>query len=181
MIIVSGPDNSGKTTLVKKLCEDLHLNNLPKCKSLPLWEHPVEYSDWIIQTIKDSHHDDIVDRCFIDELVYGPIMRGKVCFDAPQFKACADALVDKSPLIIITNPGANMISKSYAEREQYPQLHQNLKVLFRYYEAMNEYPFNQCPQYIFDYSFDPYYERVKYIAQMHIIRDQYRETGGRIV
>jgi GTPase SAR1 family protein len=178
MIIVSGPDNSGKTTLVKKLAEDLKLNNLPKCKSLPLWEHPLQYSDWIIDTIKKAGPHDIVDRCFIDEIVYGPVMRGRICFSALQSLDLSHILVDKKPLIIIPNPGADRISQTYAEREQYPELHQNLRVLFRYYEVMNEYPFNQCPQYIFDYRFDPNYEIVKHVAQMYILKQEYESNLG---
>ena len=175
MIIVSGPDNSGKTTLVGKLCESLRLNNLPKCQHLPLWEHPVQYSDWIVDTISHGKYNDIVDRCFIDEVVYGPVMRGKICFNAYQAQDCANALVMRKPLIIITNPGVDLITKSYAEREQYPKIHQNIQVLDRYYDVMNEYPFNQCPQYIFDYRFDPNYEIVSHIVQMHMISEQYKQ------
>lgn len=174
MIIVSGPDNSGKTTLVKRLVEELGLNNLEKCKSLPLWKHRGDYRRWIVDTIENAGPRDIVDRCLIDEYVYGPVMRGKVCFDALDEYIIENALKGKNILFVITNPGAQAIEKTFHEREQYPQLKENLRILERFYYIINREPFNWFPHYIFDYRFDPDYDLVKHVVLSHIFKEEHK-------
>lgn len=170
MIIVSGPDNSGKTTLVKRLCEDLGLNNMPKCTSLPLWANPDDYFDWVMSTLARGQANDIVDRCYIDELVYGPVMRGKVSFSPMQIDLANKLFEACQPLLIVTDPGLVAISKSYAERDQYPELRENLAVREEYYSVLKNRPFSEVPKYIFDYRFDPDYQLVKSFVKDFIRR-----------
>jgi GTPase SAR1 family protein len=172
MIIVSGPDNSGKTTLVQHLVKEMGLTNLAKCQYLPLWLHHKEYAAWVVDTLKNSTKFDIVDRCYIDELVYGPIMRGCVCFKSLEKYVIDRELAHVKPLIIITNPGDSKILESYGDREQYPKYQQNIRVRNRYYQIINEEPFNECPHYIFDYRFDPDYKKVEIIVQSYINKEE---------
>lgn len=173
MIIVTGPDNGGKTTLVRKLVDDMGLDNMEKCKTLPLWAHHNEYTNWIVNTFKESTHVSVVDRCYIDELVYGPIMRGKICFDAIDTYRIQKAFLDVKPLIILADPGPNKLMERYGEREQYPDISDNLTVQSRFYKELQEHPFTEVPKYIFDYRFDPEYKLVKKVVAYYISK------GGR--
>lgn len=170
MIIVSGPDNSGKTSLVDYLVKEVGMDKVKKDFPQPPYEHPDEYTDWVCNTINTGGVFDIVDRCFIDELVYGPIMRGQICFDKDQYFRCIKAISDNKPLFIITDPGKQKIKETFAEREQYPDIQSNLNIQRRYHHVIHLSPFCDCPVYYYDYRFDPKYELVQIVARHYILR-----------
>lgn len=169
MIIVSGPDNSGKTSLLDYLVSEVGLKKMPKCEFTPVWEHPEEYTKWVLQTLKGGKFD-IVDRCYIDELVYGPIMRGKIMFDYSDVISINQQLVESKPLLIICNPGKEKILETYYEREQYPSIDRNMFVKRRFYEILGFYDFDEIPVYIFNYRFDPDYKLVTKVVDFYSIR-----------
>lgn len=69
LVIVEGPDGSGKSTLIKQLCEKYNFEEL---KGIPR-EYPDQASFWakLMQSCTCcKSRTYIVDRCFISELVY---------------------------------------------------------------------------------------------------------------
>lgn len=73
IIIIEGPDGSGKSTLAK---------NLSRTTGLPIvhMDKPDKYEDGDSMYTKYRSYleqDVILDRCWISEAIYGPIMRGK--------------------------------------------------------------------------------------------------------
>lgn len=172
MIIVSGPDNSGKTSLVNRLCDDMGLVRIPKFNVLPPWEHPHEYAKWIRETLSTGPVNGIVDRCFIDELVYGPVIRKRVSFSMTDWSLINGVYRTVKPLMIITDPGFDSIIDTYRNREQYPSIDQNLEVRERYYEVVSSYPFDHAPLYFFNYNFDPGYTLVKSVIDYYIRRKE---------
>lgn len=171
MIIVSGPDNSGKTSLINHLLASTNLVKIPKFNMLPPWEHPEEYADWIRQTLLNSPSNGIVDRCFIDELAYGPVMRGKVSLSILDLVSICTIYSKVKPLLIITDPGADSIVSTYKQREQYPNLPENLMVREEYYKIIYKRPFSEAPLYIFNYNFDPDYTLVESVIK-HYLKEE---------
>lgn len=68
IIIVEGPDGSGKSTLVKQICEKLKYEEL---KCIPR-NYPGQYSLWnvFLSNCTNSGKNYVIDRCFISELIY---------------------------------------------------------------------------------------------------------------
>ena len=73
IIIVEGPDGSGKTTLVDYLADplDAHTNHC----GVPVGHPMIEYVDVAMMGLRTGKTL-IVDRFHLGEQVYGPIMRG---------------------------------------------------------------------------------------------------------
>ena len=89
MIIVEGPDNSGKSTLVRNLSEQLGLKVLKPNKKGPPKNQEDIYNNTkhiIAGALSHVNNRTIVDRfSLIGESIYGPICRGQdlwvSCFD----------------------------------------------------------------------------------------------------
>lgn len=75
MIIIEGPDGSGKTTLVKRLSEQLRLPVAPRVVSKET-EAMVDLKVWVEENVKAGFQQKIFDRHrLISEFIYGPIKR----------------------------------------------------------------------------------------------------------
>lgn len=72
------------------------------------------------------------------------------------------------PLLIITDPGVDSIVSTYKQREQYPNLPENLMVRKEYYSVIHDRPFSEAPLYIFNYNFDPDYTLVKSVIKYYL-------------
>ena len=97
MIIVSGPDNSGKTTLVGEICEQYP--NLVPLKSVG----PATNYDWWMRVLvhpPEELSNLICDRFFYSEFVYGPLVRGKVSLSPHQQEVIYSMLMSAEPLVI---------------------------------------------------------------------------------
>src|SRR6266498_3187089 len=86
MIIVEGPDGSGKTTLVNELFyifkEQFPLAIAHSPGPRP---HVVEHTfEAFAYEVKGGNRPVIHDRLFFSELVYGKILRGEVAFNQYQ-------------------------------------------------------------------------------------------------
>ena len=82
IILLEGPDGSGKTTLANKIKQQtgyvlLH-RSYPKTK-----EEKAKMKQEYLEAIK-SRKNIIIDRCWYSEMVYGPIMRGESAISYPD-------------------------------------------------------------------------------------------------
>lgn len=103
MIIVEGPDNSGKTTLARKLAqllELLYMNN----RRLP--KQVKDVSKYLERCLlMDQHFPVILDRLsLISEPIYGPICRQVNLLDLPTQDQLLRHLHPHKPLIIYCRP-----------------------------------------------------------------------------
>lgn len=160
MIIVEGADNTGKTGLVSHLVEEFHVKRVPRYHILPPQDYE-EWAKWLLSVMNRSDVSTLIaDRFFISEFVYGPIKRGKIGISFEDQLKLTDVFRGIRPIIILCDPGEDAIRKTFAEREQYPSLTENLQITHAFRNLLKLPPFNYCPQYVYDYTVDPYYENI---------------------
>lgn len=116
MIIFTGMDNSGKTTLATKISQEL---GLPLVKSLGPDHTRDEKHLWFLdQMTRESAYPGsvIFDRFLpFEEMVYGKVLRGDPIYslDDPYMRS----LKDLDPTIIYTRPSSEVIF-DFGDREQ---------------------------------------------------------------
>lgn len=98
IIIIEGPDGSGKTTLAEQLSKQtgypvVHRTQ-PKSE-----EEKKQMMQSYIDTIKAGRNC-IFDRCWYSEMVYGPIMRDASVISYPEMYVIERMLAKKGALII---------------------------------------------------------------------------------
>lgn len=169
MIIVEGADNTGKTSLVNHLIERFKLEKVPRYHTLP----PQDYKEWAEYSIGIMSRRDvsnlIADRFFISEFVYGPIMRHKIGIHFEDQLELIDAFRDLRPLIILCDPGDEAISKNFNDRQQYPELDDNLKVARGFRNVLRLPPFTYSRQIVYDYTVDPDYKNIDMLLKQHLL------------
>ena len=100
MIIVEGPDNSGKTTLAGKIMEEWgEALGLEALKS----QGPASNYYWWMRILTDSPDvlgSLVCDRFYFGELVYGPLTRGGISLGQQQREVVESMLLTAQPLVI---------------------------------------------------------------------------------
>lgn len=173
MIIVEGPDNSGKSTLVKSLSKDLGLRVLQSSYQGPPKNARDNYyrtKDIIVGALEHHKPNTITDRLsLVGESIYGPICRGKdlwvSCFDKKM--KMYSILKTINPFWIYCRPSRevvlNMSShqvKSYDTTEHLARMEKNksliLKAYDNYFAFFGPYNFFQ-----YDYTQPTHYQTLK--------------------
>jgi len=93
MIIIEGPDHSGKTTLAKKL-GDLGYKTYHHVKE-------TNYEDYILPLANLDFYDAVLDRHAISEYPYAEVMNRKFKFSMKQFHNIMLLTLIQNPLIIL--------------------------------------------------------------------------------
>ena len=158
MSIVCGPDNTGKTHLVEHLSKTFNIPKVEKYHTLP----PVDYSDWVgwAEKVLLNPNQSIADRFYIDEFVYGPIMRGKIGMTENHKRHLDKLFTDRDPLIIYCDTSLVNIEKNWEGRIQYPERAQIKDIQNKFYEVLDSVPFDLMTTLFFDYAFDPHYTKI---------------------
>jgi thymidylate kinase len=157
MIIVTGCDNSGKTTLVKHINEKFGIPIADRFSPLPPrtpsdWQ---KWYQWVLDNIERKEQV-VYDRFLIDEFVYGPILRGSYNISFLQIAQLADALIMKQPLYIYTCPSPEYILSTYEDRKQYVDKDLIFEVLDQFNRVNKSWPINQLRNFTrFNYVGDP--------------------------
>lgn len=135
MIIFTGMDNSGKTTLVNRVSQKI---NLPVVHSLGAKHTPDEKNLWLLDQLtreKVIPGSAIFERFLpLEEMVYGKVLRGETLYnlDDPYMKT----LKDLDPTIIYTRPSSEVIF-NFGEREQMEGvIEQKVKLLMAWDDLM---------------------------------------------
>ena len=116
MLIFTGMDNSGKTTMAVKVSQKL---GLPLVKSLGPNHTKDEKHLWFLDqmTREAAFPDSVIFDRFLpfEEMVYGKVLRGDPIYslDDPYMRS----LKDLNPIIIYTRPSSEVIF-NFGDREQ---------------------------------------------------------------
>ena len=131
MIIIEGPDNSGKSTLIQSLSHQL---KLPSAKTyrMPQTEEDIQrWHNWA----NAAPYPLILDRHpAISDCVYSPLVRNTPGASSLRLaNACRN-----EHYLIYCRPHWDTIAASYNEREQLEGTHEKLPDLIRSYDKLME-------------------------------------------
>ena len=163
MIIVEGPDNSGKSTLVEWIKENFNVQEINRRHGPPANAEDIKFrTELVLDTEIHSHprRNFITDRfSLIGESVYGPILRGKDLWkEIPQDKERLEKTLRLlNPFIIYCRPDLDTILdlshhqiKPYDTQEHLSSLAKNQRLII---EAYDNY---------FEKHFFPFFYRYNY-------------------
>lgn len=132
MVIIEGMDNSGKTTLAKRLCEKLNLELVPSTGDTDLTTRHIFHTRMCRQ--KKPY---VIDRTpAISELVYGPPLRGRVRLHDPEMSL--HELISSDPVLVYCRPSSQCILDFKSDIPQMAGVIDNApELLQRYDQLMN--------------------------------------------
>jgi hypothetical protein len=134
ILILDGPDNTGKTTLAHKICSEFGLKYLHSPS-----EYKYDFSkmiDWARQELSTDRYA-LYDRFSpITDQVYGPVLRGGTPYlDTEEGRSVVDLLRVTPHLIIYTRPSKESILR-FGDREQMDGVIENAEKLLVKYDAL---------------------------------------------
>lgn len=148
MIIVEGPDNSGKTTLIDKLSKEFSLLKLvPYKKGPPKNAEDIFMNSWcIINGALGFHSKRVIsDRIsLISEDIYGPICRKNNLWDGeyfPRKQKLLNSLKTIDPFFIYCRPPDSVVlnfdtheEKSYDTQEHIKRISESKALILNAYD-----------------------------------------------
>lgn len=98
IIIMEGPDGSGKTTLAEQLSRQTGYEIIHRTKPANEEEKKAMHLMYLKTIAKNKNV--IFDRCWYSEMAYGPVMRDDSVITYPQMYELEKALAKKGAMII---------------------------------------------------------------------------------
>ena len=98
IIIIEGPDGSGKTTLAEKISKQTKYPIIHRSQPNTEEEKKLMMGEYL-QTIR-SGKNMIFDRCWYSEMAYGPVMRDDSVISYPEMYELEELLAKSGALII---------------------------------------------------------------------------------
>lgn len=118
LIIIEGPDGSGKTTLAEKISKQTKYSIIHRSQPKTEEEKKLMMGEYI-QTIR-SGKNMIFDRCWYSEMAYGPVMRDSSVISYPEMYELEELLAKTGALIIYaTGPKAALWQRCQKRGEDY--------------------------------------------------------------
>ena len=134
-VIVEGPDGSGKSTLIASL-----MARFPQLELFPSYKH-VEQDLTIEQYIDLGLSPDgpvyprLHDRFFYSELIYGPILRGKISISPQKVRTVRSLLGDTAFLIYCRLPYEELVKRAQINEQKQGVL-ENLSRIYHDYDTI---------------------------------------------
>jgi hypothetical protein len=112
MLLLEGPDGSGKTMLAQRLSSDFNIPVLPKAVGSDT-QALIDLDHWVEFTIESGLRPEIHDRYpLISEPIYGPVLRGYLAHGFSDFgwlRTMQRALRQMRPLTIFCLPPCGVV------------------------------------------------------------------------
>lgn len=103
MVIVEGPDGSGKSTLVQRLSEELKVEVRPRACTSDNGVDPATLREWVDQDLGGDTQGLYDRHPLISEPIYGPIIRGRMAegFADPEWLSMSLSMLRQRTSIFI--------------------------------------------------------------------------------
>ena len=141
MVIVEGPDNSGKTTLIQQLQDEFHIPAMRSGMRPRYPEDISQYHYWAaaapLPLILDRHPA-------ISDYIYGPILRKATPSSIEMILRCID-----HHFVVLCLPPYETVSATYDDR---PQLEGTKENLARIYQGYQNFGDDFSVDFIYDYN-----------------------------
>lgn len=171
MIIVEGPDGSGKDTLIQRLMTDVpELVLGPRAVNNSLKGPVSNLNTWMLKDYLEWKHEPatrVYNRYpIISEPIYGTIIRG---YMQPGFYSIARLLNDyiaRESLVIICLPPVSELNKNVSPERDMPGVTELINELWSEYLALAKH---WCgPLVTYDYTQDNAYDPILFSTLVHI-------------
>lgn len=170
MIVIEGPDNSGKSTLGEYLSQQLQTPLRHSEKPNPEWT-ALEALEHSCRQLRPQQA--ILDRIYvISEYIYGPICRGRSALAEQHARAMLD-LYSRPYLIIYCRPRMDTILRNGGREQMEGVLDNHQKIVEAYDSLMEELArFSCCKILRYDWQSLGDKNRVLHQAQIHMTKYQ---------
>lgn len=139
IIIIEGPDGSGKTTLAEKLSRQTKYPILHRTQPKTEEEKKLMMGEYL-QTIR-SGKNMIFDRCWYSEMAYGPVMRDASVISYPEMYELEEQLAKTGALIIYaTGPKAALWQRCQRRGEEYITSRDNFNAICDNFDKIMNVP-----------------------------------------
>jgi thymidylate kinase len=139
IIIIEGPDGSGKTTLAEQLSRQTGYPILHRSHPKTEEEKKLMMGEYL-QAIKGNKNF-IFDRCWYSEMAYGPVMRDDSVISYPQMYELERQLAKSGAVVIYcTGPEAALWMRCQRRGEEYIICRDNFKAIYNNYEDIMSVP-----------------------------------------
>lgn len=139
IIILEGPDGSGKTTLAQQIARQTGYQII-HCSQPKNDEEKKRMMGEYLQTIKE-HKNAIFDRCWYSEMAYGPVMRDASVISYPEMYALERMLAKGGAMIIhCTGPEAALWMRCQKRGEDYIASRDDFKAIHKNFEDIMSVP-----------------------------------------
>ena len=142
IIIIEGPDGSGKTTLAEKLSKQTNypiIHTIHKSQPKTDEEKKLMMGEYL-QTIR-SGKNMIFDRCWYSEMAYGPVMRGTSAISYPDMYELEEQLTKCGAIIIYaTGHKAALWQRCQKRGEDYITSRDDFNAIYENFDRLMKIP-----------------------------------------
>lgn len=139
IIIIEGPDGSGKTSLAKQLSRQTGYPIIHRTQPKSEEEKQQMMGEYL-QVIKNNKNA-IFDRCWYSEMAYGPVMRDDSVITYPQMYELEKMLAKNGALIIhCTGSEAELWMRCTKRGEEYVTCREDFKQIYVNYQEIMSVP-----------------------------------------
>lgn len=142
IVILEGVDGSGKSTLAESLRKVIRglfvkITDIPKIGNDADRSKIKEYY-WMMLGIQNDNPNTnlIFDRFFPSELVYSKVKRGYEAGEDPEYSSIEEDLLKRKHLIVLCDPGLDVIKDRLSSRGDDYVLPEDLDELYARYELL---------------------------------------------
>ena len=163
LIIVEGMDNTGKTTLINRLADDLKLLVMGNRRRPSRSEDILHYTFHLTEL--SQCYDVIIDRwSAISEPIYGPICRGTSWPDMATQTALMEHISMLRPLLIYCRP-EDQVVLDFGDRSQMEGVIQNAEALLKEYDQKMEWVNGWISVMNYDYATHEYVDILSQVKE----------------
>jgi thymidylate kinase len=139
IIVIEGPDGSGKTTLAQQLSRQTSYPIIHRSQPKSDEEKKLMMGMYL-QAIKENKNA-IFDRCWYSEMAYGPVMRDASVISYPEMYELERMLAKNGAMIIYcTGPEPALWMRCQKRGEDYIKSRDDFKAIYTNYQNIMSVP-----------------------------------------